>query len=240
MPTEVTPTPFQMASSMGFHPGWSSMPGSGPARAAEIIPCNRAPGSVMPNGLRNPWAPYSGGTYKPSAAAAAQRQENQIAGGTAYGGSVMGGSVMGGGMGGMSVIAPSSVGLGGYREDDGWNGSMGRAHLGHAPDMSSTAGAISQIRAPSAGGWLNQPASWGNHARMTPTIAAGLAGSEIFHLHTPDLHQCTCSRRPTGTIGARACQVAGRGEGVWLSKLKMSVRSVCHTGVGVGGTGIGG
>lgn len=57
---------------------------------------------------------------------------------------------------------------------------MGRVHAGHAPDMSSAAGALSQVRpVGGTGGWLNQPATRSNHARMTPTVAAELAGSEV-------------------------------------------------------------
>ena len=47
-------------------------------------------------------------------------------------------------VGGGSVMSTGSSygGPGGYRMDDGWEGSVGRCHVGHAPDLSSTAGAI--------------------------------------------------------------------------------------------------
>lgn len=159
------------------------MPPSGPARASDLLPIRHVPGSVMPNGLRNPWAHYQGESYTPSAHVAAVQGEQRFAGSDSYigGGNMVGGRAVSlAGDGGGSVIAPPSVGLDGYREDDGWNGSMGRVHAGHAPDMSSAAGAISQVRPVGCtGGWLNQPATWSNHARMTPTVAAGLAGSEV-------------------------------------------------------------
>lgn len=186
MPTEITPNPHQLAVNAAFYHSWSSMPPSGQARESDLLPIPHIPGSVMPNGLRNPWAHYHGETYTPSAHVAAVQGEQRFAGSDSYigGGSMVGGRAVSlAGDGGGCVIAPSSVGLGGYREDDGWNGSMGRVHAGHAPDMSSTAGAISQGR-PAGRGWLNQPATWSNHARMTPIVAAGLAGSEVappFH-----------------------------------------------------------
>lgn len=183
MPTEVTPAPHQLAVNAAFYRGWSSMPSSGPARACDLLPIRHIPGNVMPNGLRNPLAHYHGETYAPSAHTAAVQNEQRFAGSDSYvgrGSMIEGRAMSFAGGGGGSVIAPSSVSLGGYREDDGWNGSMGRVHAGHAPDMSSTAGAISQVRhVGGAGGWINQPASWSNHARMTPTVAAGLAGSEV-------------------------------------------------------------
>lgn len=186
MPTEVTPSPHQLAVNAAFYHGWSSMPSSGPAQASDLLPIRHIPGSVMPSGLRNPWAHYHGETYAPSAHVAAVQGEHRFAGSDSYvggGGSMIeGGAMSFAGGGGGSVIAPSSVSLGGYREDDGWNGSMGRVHAGHAPDMSSIAGAISYVTpVGGAGGWLNQPASWGNHARMTPTVVAALAGSEVVH-----------------------------------------------------------
>ncbi|WVQ72341.1 hypothetical protein IAR50_001892 [Cryptococcus sp. DSM 104548] len=182
MPIEVTPSPQTMMSRAFLHTGWSSLSPTGPAREAECVPRSRAPNSVMSNGLRNPWAPYGGETYSPSAQAAVIRSEQRYAGADSAGGSMVG-SVMGGKpraassvMGG-SVIAPSGIGIISYREDDGWQGSMGRVHQSHAPDVSTAADGIRAI----GGGadWRQQPASWGNHARMTPTIAAGLAGSDM-------------------------------------------------------------
>ncbi|ODN73887.1 hypothetical protein L202_07404 [Cryptococcus amylolentus CBS 6039] len=186
MPIEVTPSPQTMMSRAFLHPGWSSLPPTGPVRAVECVPRSQAPNSVMSNGLRNPWAPYGGETYSPSAQAGAIRSEQRFAGADSGAGMSMVGSVVGGrpramssvmGGGGGSVIVPSSIGMGGYREDDGWNGSMGRVHQGHAPEMSTAADGIRAIGG--WGDWRQQPAGWGNHARMTPTIAAGLTGSDI-------------------------------------------------------------
>ncbi|OCF60078.1 hypothetical protein L486_02752 [Kwoniella mangroviensis CBS 10435] len=177
MPIDVTPTPIHPHSlpPVSYHRGWSPMPSTGPARVIDILPPKpHMPGSVLPNGLRNPWAPYSGETYIP-ASESVMAMRNQV-----------GGSVIAGGgrsMVGRSVIAPSFAGSGMTigREDDGWNGSVGRNHMSHAPDPSSV-GAIGPTPVVgsngSQAGWI--PASWGNHQRMTPTIASGLAHSEIY------------------------------------------------------------
>ena len=152
-----TPLPMLMG-------GWSSMPATGPARSIDCLPraypyhgCGR----VLPGGLRNPWAPYSGETYFPASEAA----ENILQGTrSAYGVANLAGT-------GASVIVPAgslgagfgaggsvvsgisrvtgrsvpSIGLGGMRNDDGWDGSVGRVHAGFSPDMTSTAGAIPPV-----------------------------------------------------------------------------------------------
>ncbi|WRT63289.1 uncharacterized protein IL334_000193 [Kwoniella shivajii] len=167
MPIDVTPTPRHPHSfpPVAYRPGWSMMPSPGPARMIDILPPRpNMPGSIAPNGLRNPYAPYAGEGYIPSST-------NALAMHSQLGSSIIGGSIGG------SMIVPSVSGAG-YREDEGWNGCVDRNHLGHNPDMSSV-GVIGPT--PSMGvngsqaGWL--PASWGNHRRMTPTIAAELAPS---------------------------------------------------------------
>lgn len=145
------------------------------------------PGTCLPNGLRNPWAPYNGETYRPAAEGAAARQIHALnagmggvagqpgqeyAGGSMYGGGGRTRSGYGGGYGVGSVIAPraqsvasgsrismmSGASLGGHRLDDGWEGSLGRRHAGIAPDMSSTAGAIPPSMPYQMGG--ASPGSW--------------------------------------------------------------------------------
>ncbi|WVW81344.1 hypothetical protein I302_103335 [Kwoniella bestiolae CBS 10118] len=177
MPINVTPTPIHPHSlpPISYHRGCSPMPTTGPARVIDILPPKpHMPGSVLPNGLRNPWAPYSGETYIPASEnVVAMQNHNQMGGG----------SIIAGGRSGRSMIAPSFAGSGMTlpREDDGWSGSLGRAHQAHAPDPSSV-GAIGPTPVLGANGsqagWM--PASWGNHQRMTPTIASGLAHSEVY------------------------------------------------------------
>ncbi|WVO16069.1 hypothetical protein L204_103734 [Cryptococcus depauperatus] len=177
MPIEVTPAPHQMGAAAYAHQGWFSLPATGPAHLADLQPRSHIPGSVFPNGLRNPFAPYAGETYIPSADKAVRIGGSRFAGSDAL---IRGGSVVDSMTGrpmslaGGSVIAPSSVSMDGFREDEGWNGSMSRVHAGHAPDMSSAAVTLSLPRGLEVG-WRNQPASWGNHARMTPATP-GLAG----------------------------------------------------------------
>lgn len=195
MPIELTPGPQSYAAFDHLPrslPGWANgpvapgfgagMPGTGPARAIDCLP---GPNKCLPNGLRNPWAPYAGEPYVPSHVGTNNRQ--------IIGGSVAGGSMYGGGMsalgapvgGGMSVIAPGSVhrsviaprsiagsvatgyGLGGMRSDDGWDGAAGRLHNGTEPDLTSTAGALPRV-AQSASAWLYAPSSPANHARLSP------------------------------------------------------------------------
>jgi hypothetical protein len=214
MPTEVTPAPFRYQQQYPLaleHPrtfpslySSSSFPSSisptGPVRAVDCLP---GPGKVLPNGMRNPWAPYAGETYSPAHEAAAVKMGYQRRGSgsgwsalyndglTAVGG---GGSIYGGGNGmlgpggshvgggGVSVIAPrcmvsSGVGLGGYRMDDGWDGAMGRAHNGLSPDLTSTAGAIPRLA--SVGNWLQSPSSPLNQARMMPGVGGMYAPSSL-------------------------------------------------------------
>jgi len=210
MPTEVTVggyhhhQPFyHQAPYMSMNQGgWAtshSLPNpylmTGPLRAIDCIP-QPSPNAVMAKGIRNPYVPYMGETYRPAAEGAANRQSALMGGASQPYASGMGigmGMSLGGSGGGRgSMIAPSMMGggsvmsspsayggQGGYRVDDGWEGSMGRSHCGHAPDLSSTAGAIprrpiaSQLAPPMAMGMgighLNLPSSPMNHARMSPS-----------------------------------------------------------------------
>lgn len=199
MPTEVTPGYHGMgwAQSPSYHPMSHSLPAAfpasphlmtGPARALDCLPPPvPMPNGVLAKGIRNPYMPYAGETYRPAAT-------------SAYGG------------------------LGGYRLDDGWDGSVGRNHVGHAPDMMSTAGAnlrqpvpgagagTAHMHAPalsidtgmSASGWRNAPSSYRNHARMTPSLVS------FSHSHSPSLdvpppqgppihHRSSSLRRPHGS-----------------------------------------
>ena len=168
---------------------------TGPARAIDCLP-NPTPNAVMAKGVRNPYVPYMGETYRPAAESAANRHALLVGGISQPYASGMGsvpipiGGSMGVGMGmGGSVIAPSvggSVmssgsaygGPGGYRMDGGWEGSVGRCHVGHAPDLSSTAGAIPRrpigpqlaMDMGGIGGTIGyHPSSPMNHARMSPS-----------------------------------------------------------------------
>lgn len=157
------------------------MPPSGPARASDLLPIRHIPGSVMPNGLRNPWAHYHGETYTPSAHVDAVHGDQRFAGSDSYigGGNMVGGRAVSlAGDGGGSVIAPSSVSLDGYGEDDGWNGSMGRVHAGHAPDMSSAAGALSQVRPVVRHRRLVEPASNSEQPRQDDTDSGSRVGRQ--------------------------------------------------------------
>ena len=185
MPTEVFPAthhqphgyalPLPMV--MG---GWSSMPASGPARSIDCVRPNTGNigGRVLPGGLRNPWGAYNGETYMPASEAA---ENIQISSRSAYGGAAsqlgvamgglgIGGSVVGSAMSGHTGRSIPSVGLGGYRNDDGWDGSVGRVHRGFNPDMTSTAGAIPRINQHAPSNWLQAPADPRNHVRMTPSL----------------------------------------------------------------------
>ncbi|ORX35047.1 hypothetical protein BD324DRAFT_652764 [Kockovaella imperatae] len=203
MPTEVYPArmahhdPYHDTSAAGFAPlpammgGWSSMPATGPARSIDCLP-RQYPyhngGRILPGGLRNPWAPYSGETYAPASdgaenirlgAASAYGSLANVTGRTiGGGGSVIhpvqiggGGSVVTG-ISGLTGRSVPSIGLGGLRNDDGWDGSVGRVHAGFSPDLTSTAGAIPRIAQSSH--WLQSPSSPispMNHARLTPILA---------------------------------------------------------------------
>jgi hypothetical protein len=190
MPIDVSYAPFAPS-----FPGWVSgpvplgpiapgefMPRSGPARAIDCLP---APNKCLPNGLRNPWAPYAGETYQPVSVAVANRQMHQATGGSLMLGDGGGGSVItpshlvGAGAAG-SLIAPSAAGvvlnsttgtriaggLGGLREDDGWNGSAGRDHRGVEPDLMSTSGALGPIA--SSASWM----TWSSPANHVPLSRA--------------------------------------------------------------------
>jgi hypothetical protein len=261
MPTEVTFAPFKNEQQLPFalekhctsssvpssspkmflgpalhHPGL--VPPTGPARLAECVP-----NKVLPNGIRNPWAPYEGQGYRPAAVGAENRAMNALtgwmggAGGTGgMGGGAMGpiahsyagnpptvlpsGSVAGGGsvFGGGSVIA-------GHRMDDGWDGSQGRAHMGHLPDPTSTAGRLGRSLpgTTGGGGWLHAPSSWQNHARLTPNLVtpsdaypnSGAGGG--MHLQPPVVHPHAhgasySPRRPSISVPIDACHsCAGTG-----------------------------
>ena len=168
------------------------MPATGPARSIDCLPRAypyHGGGRVLPGGLRNPWAPYSGETYFPASEAA----ENILQGTrSAYGVAKLAGTgasviVPAGGLGagvgaGGSVVSGirrvtgrsvPSIGLGGMRNDDGWDGSVGRVHAGFSPDMTSTAGAIPRVNQSSH--WLQSPFGPLNHARMTPSLAPPVA-----------------------------------------------------------------
>ncbi|EIW72949.1 hypothetical protein TREMEDRAFT_59108 [Tremella mesenterica DSM 1558] len=196
MPTDVSPAPFRYQQQLPHgleHPnayalmgqaqshGWASLPPlgggagvppTGPARAVDCLA--GTPRNVLPNGMRNPWAPYQGETYRP----ASDMIEGQAFGPELPGSGIYPASQLGG-----SAIVPRSRamsfggasigydggGLGGMRGDDGWNGSAGRLHRGLAPDMSSTAGALPRLANPNNGAaWLQAPSSYANHARMNP------------------------------------------------------------------------
>ncbi|KAK1921344.1 hypothetical protein DB88DRAFT_98682 [Papiliotrema laurentii] len=201
MPVELTPSGSFTGQPIDFIPrsirGWASGPnavalshpapalpppilvGTGPARLSDCLP---GPNRCLPNGLRNPWAPYAGATYLPSSVAAANMQATSVGGMSVLGGGGGAGSVISprslNPMGG-SVIAPTAAGgsaygsvisrpgLGGMRPDDGWDGSQGRAHRGVQPDLQSTAGALPPVAA-SASAWLYSPSSPANHARLSP------------------------------------------------------------------------
>lgn len=141
---------------------------TGPARALDCLPPPvPMPNGVLAKGIRNPYVPYAGETYRPAPT-------------SAYGG------------------------LGGYRLDDGWEGSMGRSHNGHAPDPMSTVGAV--LRQPIAagvhqpalsvdtGGWRTSPSSYHNHARMTPSLSL-----EVPPPQGPPIHRAGSLRRPQGS-----------------------------------------
>lgn len=184
--------PFAVSNALGL-----SLAGASP-HPQPAPPVARQPGSVLPNGVRNPWAPYEGGSYIPSSEGVA----NRLAGEYAGAGTVIG-SLGGMGAGGSviapaasmaweaapqagSVIVPSRGGASlaaGYRVDEGWNGSLGRAHLGHLPDASTSAARLGSTvigaGAPGSGmggvgggggSWYHTPSSWQNHARMTASM----------------------------------------------------------------------
>jgi hypothetical protein len=114
-------------------------------------------------------------------------------------------------------------GLGGYRMDDGWEGSMGRSHVGHAPDLSSTAGAIP--RRPigpqlpmgmgmgggmsMAGGSVGYPSSPLNHARTSPSpVYADIPPPG------PPIHRSSSQRvKHSSAQGRRVSIDAGQGHG---------------------------
>lgn len=254
MPTDVTVGPYPQhhhhAPFMNMNQGgWArshSLPDhypanpylmTGPARAIDCLP-HPTPNAVMAKGVRNPYVPYMGETYRPAAESAANRHALLVGGTSQPYASGMGRSVpipMGGGGGG-SMIAPSICGSvmstgsayggqGGYRMDDGWEGSMGRSHVGHAPDLSSTAGAIP--RRPigpqlpmgmgsimgggmsMAGGNMGYPSSPMNHARMSPSpVYADIPPPG------PPIHRSSSQRvKNSSRQGRRVSIDAGQGHG---------------------------
>jgi hypothetical protein len=181
-----------------------------------------------------------GETYRPAAESAANRHALLVGGTSQPYASGMGTSMpmgggmgMGGGRGGGHMTAPSMCGsvmsagsayggLGGHRMDDGWDGSMGRSHVGHAPDLSSTAGAI--LRRPigpqiamgmgggmamAGGGGMSMggstigyhPSSPLNHARMSPMSPQ----REYAHIPPPGppVHRSSSQRVKHGEHGRR-------------------------------------
>ncbi|KAK8844697.1 hypothetical protein IAR55_006546 [Kwoniella newhampshirensis] len=176
MPIEVTPTP----SPFPFQPT-CSFRYVGPPR----LPIQ--PSTIMPNGSRNPYPLCTVDAYRPSSDRALDRADQSRVG------DIIASSLSARGDGGKgnSIVAPRSImghhstnvgGLGGYRDDDGWNGSVGRIHMAHAPDLSSTAGAV-HPRLPQPLGiavdgtctsvtssFGSMPCSWGNRRRMTPVV----------------------------------------------------------------------
>jgi len=246
MPTEVTvgnyPRDAMQAPYMNMNQGgWAtshSLPAqfpanpylmTGPARAIDCLP-NPTPNAVMAKGVRNPYVPYMGETYRPAAESAANRHALLVGGSSQPYASGMGMLMPpGGGMGGMgggSMISPSVGGVsvmsggssyggpGGYRMDDGWEGSVGRCHVGHAPDLSSTAGAIPrrpiapQIAMSMGGIGMGMggspigyhPSSPLNHARMSPS-----SPHEYAHIPPPGppVHRSTSQRVKHGELGRR-------------------------------------
>ncbi|OCF42141.1 hypothetical protein I317_03992 [Kwoniella heveanensis CBS 569] len=217
-------------------------PAQAPAGSSwDTISRRHIPGSVLANGTRCDWTPYAGETYVPAAnnvLGAEARQVRSCAGaGTFFtpnaaaasaSGAVMGNGGGGSrvmssiGGGGSSILSRGSCGsmvppIGGYRQDDGWAGSTGRVHLGHAPDMSTTAGAIGLgsgiamglgSTAGSSMIFSHAPAGYGNHARMTPTVAAGLAAET--ELLTPISITSSPSHR---SLPAPVSILKGQGQG---------------------------
>lgn len=186
----------------------------------------------MPNGVRNPWAPYEGGSYIPSSEGVANRLAGEYAGaGTIVqaaqpiaGSRIVPPNMTAGPMtvgryaDGGSVIAPSRHAPGAYRVDEGWNGSLGRNHLGHLPDATSTAGRLGSSMvaagAPGGGSWLHAPSSWQNHARMSASLPMPMhqqAGQVPLHrgagVHsgTPPLAAPAQGRRASLAVSVEDC-----------------------------------
>ncbi len=207
MPTEVSVAPFRYEQQFPLsleHPRTWAVRGPrpihqfGPNNALGLFAANPPsvvsssstapqPGQILPNGVRNPWAPYEGGSYIPSSEGVADRLAGEYAGaGTViHAGQPVAGPrtvpprMASGPMGGPfsnggSVIAPAGQAPGAYRVDEGWNGSLGRAHLGHLPDATSNAGrrgsSVIGAGAGVGGNWLHAPSSWQNHARMSASL----------------------------------------------------------------------
>ena len=173
--------------------GWSSMPASGPLRASNCLTgTTGVGGSVKWNGLRNPWGAYTGETYRPyTEMMEAQQAGARTALGIGMGGAASiyagAGSMYGGGG---SILSEGSgmsgayIGPGGYRNDDGWDGTVGRVHNGLAPDMTSTSGALPRIS--QSAGWPHSRAGPLNHASMTPSMAHSVIPNA--YLQTPVAH----------------------------------------------------
>ncbi|KAI9633137.1 uncharacterized protein MKK02DRAFT_29037 [Dioszegia hungarica] len=153
---------------------------------------------VLPNGTRNPWAPYAGETYIPSGEKSDRMAQGQ--GSMMYGSPLQPTSSLGySAPGSMSIPIPipvprsvvsshgwaegsisnSAAHRGAQRVDEGWDGSQGRAHAGHLPDPTTAAGRLGRILGSNIGvgmgsggvqGWRQAPSSWQNHARLTPGL----------------------------------------------------------------------
>jgi len=156
------------------------MPGTGPARAIDCLPEPPGPNKCLPNGLRNPWLPYSGETYVPSSVNAINQQINagSINGARSFGGR----SVIAPSRGVASVIAPHSLSgsvmsytsstMGREEYGGGWGGSVEREHHGLEPDLTGVAGTL-PIRPSSA--WHYTASSPGNHAPLSHARFGGSA-----------------------------------------------------------------
>lgn len=252
MPTEVTPAPFRYEQQLphglehprtyaNIHPGWSHppiMPSTGPARAIQCVPhslpaISQGPGRVFANGMRNPWAPYANEGYQP-ASEHLRAMHGGIGSGmaTAYTPRSMmgGGTTIVGGGGGGSEYSVGTLGMDGLRMNDGWEGSLGRQHLGHAPDMTSTAGRLGSAPAPSS--WMGTPSSYANHAPMTPPSLVGSGAAGLLRVPNVGMgvrRAVSIGHAPHGGGGGVYLQapVAKSGHGSRRSSMSVPIDDAC-------------
>ncbi|KAL7420345.1 hypothetical protein Q5752_005315 [Cryptotrichosporon argae] len=213
MPTDLTPAPFRAEQQFPYglsHPTFyagHAPASSGPARLSACLA--PAPGDVMPNGVRNPYAPWGGETYVPAhahapasyghmhdspgfslrpragfGAAHAPAPSAYAASHASYASRASGGS-----FGARAVPIPSFT-------EDGWGASAhGRRHDAHAPDLVAGVAAGAGVGAGglsrSTGAWL--PASSVTHAplsapRRIPTLLADESPLDPARLRPPSAH----------------------------------------------------
>lgn len=147
---------------------------TGPARALDCIPSPvPMPNGVLAKGIRNPYVPYAGETYRPAPT-------------SAYGG--LGGYRPDDGWDG-------AVGRSHQGHAPDLMSTVGAVLRQPIPgSMGMSVGMQSMGGGSSVGGWQNSPSSFHSHARMTPSLSLDVPPPQ-----GPPIHRSGSVRRPQGS-----------------------------------------